>query len=111
MALFALCIASIALVRSYPLLLALLALAGASSLAMQSGMSSGLQSSSAPEVRGRVMALFILAHMGGTPIAGLAFGALAQFVGVPLAIVAGAVACLAWAGVLTVRGDLLASLA
>jgi MFS family permease len=97
--------------RSYVLSLALMVVAGAAFITMQSATNTGLQTATPPHIRGRVMALFVLAFMGVMPFGSLAFGALGDTVGVPSAILAGAVVCLGWGLVLTAKPSLLADAA
>lgn len=88
----------------------LLVVAGAAFLTMQSATNTALQAATPHHLRGRVMALFVLAFMGIMPIGGLVFGALGQAMGVTRAIAAGAAVCLAWGVVLTTRRGLLSGI-
>jgi len=66
---------------------------------------STLQLAAAPQMRGRVMALWAVAFLGSTPIGGPAAGAVAQYVGPRWGLGMGAVACAGAAllGLLVVR--------
>jgi MFS family permease len=99
----------IALSRWLWLTACLMPVAGAAFLTMQSAVNTGLQIATPPHVRGRVMALFVLAFLGVMPLGSLAFGALGHAVGVPAAIAAGEAVCLAWGLVLLARPRLLAA--
>jgi MFS family permease len=107
MLVFSVTIILFSLSRSYPLSLALMVLAGAAFMTMQSATNTSLQKAAPPHIRGRVMALFVLAFMGVMPFGSLAFGALGAVAGVPDAIVVGAVVCLAWGLTLTLKPSLL----
>jgi predicted MFS family arabinose efflux permease len=99
----------IALSRSLWVTACLMPVAGGAFLTMQSAVNTGLQIATPPHVRGRVMALFVLAFLGVMPLGSLAFGALGHAVGVPAAIAAGEAVCLAWGLVLLARPRLLAA--
>jgi hypothetical protein len=58
-------------------------------------------------LRGRVMALFVLAFMGMMPISSILFGSLGQKIGPAGAVLVGALLLLAWAVVLLARPGLL----
>ena len=70
-----------ALAPSLPLELAALVAVGAGSVAFLSLANTTLQLSAAPEMRGRVMALWAMAFMGTTPIGGPIAGWVAQHAG------------------------------
>jgi MFS family permease len=93
--------------RWLPLTLALSALAGACLLAINSLANTAIQSGAPPAVRGRVMALYVLAFMGMMPISGLLFGSIGQALGPARAVQVGAAALLAWALALLLRPALL----
>jgi MFS family permease len=69
-------------------------LVGAASVAFQSTGNSTLQLSSAPHMRGRVMALWAVALLGSTPIGGPIAGFVSQQLGGRAGLALGAVACL-----------------
>lgn len=100
---------AIALSRSLLLTGCLMPVAGAAFLTMQSAVNTGLQITTPPDIRGRVMALLVLSFLGVMPLGSLAFGTLGHVIGVPRAIAAGGAVCLAWGVVLWVRPGLLAA--
>lgn len=99
----------IALSRSLWLTACLMPVAGAAFLTMQSAVNTGLQFATPAHVRGRVMALFVLAFLGVMPLGSLVFGALGHAIGVPAAIAVGEAVCLVWGLVLLARPRLLAA--
>ena len=96
-----------ALSRWLPLTLALSTLAGAALLASSSLTNTSIQVAVPGHLRGRVMALFVLAFMGMMPISSILFGSLGQKIGPAGAVLVGAVLLLAWATVLLARPALL----
>jgi MFS family permease len=82
-----------------------LALVGASSVAFMSQTNATLQLRSAPEMRGRVMALWFVAFQGSTPIGGPIVGVVMAGFGARSGLGLGAAACLvaAAAGLMTMR--------
>jgi predicted MFS family arabinose efflux permease len=93
--------------RWLPLTLALSTLAGAALLASSSLTNTSIQVAVPGHLRGRVMALFVLAFMGMMPISSILFGSLGQKIGPAGAVLVGAVVLLAWAAVLVARPGLL----
>jgi MFS family permease len=71
-----------------------LGLAGGASVVFSSTTNAALQLRAEPAMRGRVVALYIVAFMGSTPIGGPLVGALGQVAGARAALAAGAVGCL-----------------
>jgi MFS family permease len=73
----------------------LIALAGvgAASVTFLSKGNSTLQLAAAPQMRGRVMALWAVAFLGSTPIGGPVAGAVAQYIGPRYGLVLAAIAC------------------
>lgn len=96
---FAACIALAAAAPTVPLELAALLLVGGSSVSFLSIGNSTLQLGAAPQMRGRVMALWAVAFLGSTPIGGPIAGAVAEYVGGRAGLGMGAVACLVAAGI------------
>lgn len=90
-----------------PLTLALSTLAGAALLASSSLTNTSIQVAVPGHLRGRVMALFVLAFMGMMPISSILFGSLGQKIGPAGAVAVGAVLLLAWAVLLFARPGLL----
>lgn len=88
---FGLFVSGVALAPSLHIGMALLVLAGISSMTLFASCNTTLQLVSRPELRGRVMSLYILVLMGTTPIGGPVIGAIAQHAGVRVALaIAGA---------------------
>jgi MFS family permease len=71
-----------------------LALVGAASVAFMSQTNATLQLRAAPEMRGRVMALWFVSFQGSTPIGGPLIGAVMAGFGARSGLAVGAVACL-----------------
>jgi MFS family permease len=82
-----------------------LALVGAASVAFMSQTNATLQLRAAPEMRGRVMALWFVSFQGSTPIGGPMVGAIMAGFGARSGLGVGAVACLGVAagGAVTLR--------
>lgn len=83
-------------------------LAGAAVLTTNSLVNTSIQSSTPHQLRGRVMALFVMAFMGLMPVSSILFGTLGEYIGPGSAVVVGAVVLLGWAAVLMFRPSLLA---
>lgn len=98
---------TLSFVRSYVIVAALLVMLGAVFLACVSSINTNLQTAVPNELRGRVMALFVLSFMGMMPFGSLAFGALGDAIGVTWAIFAGAVVLLGYCSVLLLKPRLL----
>jgi len=81
-----------------PLALAALVAVGFCSISFTSLGNATLQLTSAPEMRGRVMALWTVAFLGSTPIGGPLVGAIGEHAGPRWALVVGGVAALVAAG-------------
>jgi MFS family permease len=81
-----------------------LTITGAASVVFSSTTNSTLQLRAEPAMRGRVVALFIVAFMGSTPIGGPLVGAIGQWAGPRAALLAGAVGCLIAAALALVHG-------
>ena len=78
---------------------ALLVLTGLFSVTFNTLANSTVQLRTDPELRGRVMSLYMLVFMGGTPFGSLIVGAITDHWGAPIAlVVSGAVCVLATAG-------------
>jgi MFS family permease len=103
-AVFAVVIAAAAVAPNLTLELVALLGVGAASVTFLSKGNSTLQLAAAPQMRGRVMALWAVAFLGSTPIGGPAAGAVSQYVGprwgLGLAAAASAVAALLGASVI-----------
>jgi MFS family permease len=107
LAALALLLVAFALSRWLPLTLLLSTLAGAALLASSSLTNTSIQMAVPGHLRGRVMALFVLAFMGMMPISSILSGSLGQRIGPAGAVMVGAVLLLAWAVVLIARPGLL----
>jgi MFS family permease len=81
-----------------PLELVALVIVGAASVSFLSKGNSSLQLAAAPQMRGRVMALWAVAFLGSTPIGGPIAGAVSEYFGARWGLLLGATACLAAAG-------------
>jgi MFS family permease len=102
---FAVTMAAAALAPTLALELVALALVGAASVSFMSQTNATLQLGSAPEMRGRVMALWFVAFQGSTPIGGPIVGVVMAVAGARSGLGLGAVACFvaAAAGLMTMR--------
>jgi MFS family permease len=78
-----------------PVAIALLVPLGAASVTFAAGINSMLQLAAAPEMRGRVMALYAIVFLGSTPIGGPLVGWLSQTAGPRAGLVLAGVAALA----------------
>jgi MFS family permease len=78
-------------------------LAGAAYISTSSLIMTSIQSAVPGHLRGRVMALFMMAFMGVMPLSAFAFGPLGQAIGPDTAVLVGAVVLLAWAVLLFLR--------
>lgn len=107
---FSVTVILVSLSRSYWVAMPLMVLAGAAFLTMQSAINTGLQATTPPHIRGRVMALFVLSFMGVMPLGSLAFGSVGHLIGVPAAMAIGGAVCFVWGLVLTTRRRLLAGI-
>jgi MFS family permease len=90
---FTVVIAAAAVAPNLTIELVALAAVGAASVTFLSKGNSTLQLAAAPQMRGRVMALWAVAFLGSTPIGGPAAGAVAQYVGPRWGLGLGALAC------------------
>ncbi len=93
--------------HSYLLSSVLLVVLGAAFLACVSSINTNLQTAAPNHLRGRIMALFVVAFMGMMPFGSLAFGALGDVIGSGWAVVGGGVVLLGWALFLQLRPGLL----
>jgi MFS family permease len=80
---------SVGLAPSFALMAMLLVPTGVAVLTFTTTANAIVQLGSAPQVRGRVMALYILVFLGGTPVGAPLIGALAEAFGPRTSIVAG----------------------
>jgi MFS family permease len=84
-------------VRPLPLSLAVLVGVGWGGMVLFNMANTLVQSHVSDALRGRVMSIYTLTFFGGMPLGALVAGALAQFIGAPLTIVASALISLAFA--------------
>ena len=80
----------------------LLVLIGFVSVTFNTLGNSSVQLASSPELRGRVMSLYMLVFMGGTPVGSLVVGWITEQWGAPIALVISGGVCIAAAGVAAV---------
>jgi MFS family permease len=90
---FTVVIAAAAVAPNLTVELVALAAVGAASVTFLSKGNSTLQLAAAPQMRGRVMALWAVAFLGSTPIGGPAAGAVSQYIGPRWGLGIGALAC------------------
>ncbi|TLM72530.1 MAG: MFS transporter [Actinobacteria bacterium] len=81
----------------------LLYVAGIAFLSAVSTVNTSLQSTVPPQLRGRVMSLFVLSFIGIMPFGALAFGALGRAQGTPFALGAGAAVLTLYGAALALR--------
>jgi MFS family permease len=81
-----------AITPTFPLLLVVLAGAGAASIFFAAMANTSIQLAASPEMRGRVMALYAVAFMGSTPIGGPIIGFVGQVLDPRAALALGGVA-------------------
>ena len=103
----ALGVLALSFTRNHVVVAALLVALGAVFLATVSSINTNLQTAVPNELRGRVMALFVLSFMGMMPFGSLAFGALGDAIGVTWAIFAGAIVLFVYCVLLLVKPRLL----
>jgi MFS family permease len=96
---FGLAVLLTSLAPTVPLALAGLVAVGFFSISFTSVGNATLQLASAPEMRGRVMALWTMAFLGSTPIGGPIIGIIGEHAGPRLALAVGGVAAIAAAGI------------
>lgn len=95
---FTIVLGLLAVVRTLPVTLAVLAGLGFASIAFMSTANSRLQLGAPGELRGRVMSLYIFLNNGTAPIGSLLVGLLAQDFGVRVSVLAMAALCAAGVG-------------
>lgn len=83
-----------ALAPTLPLEMLALALTGAASITFMSTANATVQLTSRPEMRGRVMSLYMLLFLGSTPIGGPLIGAVGERWGARWSLAIGGVSCL-----------------
>lgn len=103
----ALALVAFSLSRNLYLSFAISAVAGASVLTTNSLINTSIQAQVPHELRGRVLALFIISFLGLMPFSALAFGPLGQAIGPTNAVLGGALVLLAYSAFLLARPSLL----
>jgi len=94
-ALFGLGLIGLGLSRSFALSLACLTVVGFAMIVQMATSNTLLQLNAPPEMRGRVVSLYLMAFAGSAPFGALFGGALARAIGAPAAVIAGGTVCLA----------------
>ena len=94
-------IVAVGLAPNLPVMAALLVPTGIAALTFTTTTNASLQLASAPQVRGRVMALYVLVFLGGKPVGGPLIGAIAEAFGPRSSLLVG--------GVVTVLAGVLAA--
>lgn len=103
----ALAVIALSFARNYALACAVLVVMGAAFLSCVSSINANVQVAVPDELRGRVMALFVISFMGMMPFGALIFGWLGDRMGAGPAVLTGGVVLLAWAVFLFLRPRLL----
>jgi len=93
--------------HAYALTAVLLVVLGIAFLATVSSLNTNVQTAAPDHLRGRIMALYVIAFMGMMPFGSLAFGWLGDVIGPGGAVRVGGLALLGWAGLLMARPALL----
>jgi MFS family permease len=107
---FSLLICAFSFAPSLPIMCAITLVAGAAYISTSSLVMTSIQAAVPGYLRGRVMALFMMAFMGVMPLSAFAFGPLGQAIGPETAVLVGGVALAAWALVLIARPSWLAAI-
>jgi MFS family permease len=107
LAAFSLLIVAFSFAHSLPAMCAVTLLAGTVYMATSSLVMTSIQSAVPGHLRGRVMALFMMAFMGVMPLSAFAFGPLGQAIGPDSAVLLGGVVLLVWALILVLRPKML----
>ena len=100
---FALLIIAFSFAPNVIVMSAITLIAGAAYISTSSLVMTSIQAAVPGYLRGRVMALFMMAFMGVMPLSAFAFGPLGQAIGPDTAVLVGGVALAAWALVLVAR--------
>lgn len=93
--------------RSVVLSAGTLVVMGAAFLAVSASINTNIQTSVPPQLRGRVMSLFVLSFMGMMPVGAILFGVLGDLMGPANAVFVGAAVLLFWGLNLIARPHLL----
>ena len=100
---FAVLIIAFSLASTLPVMIVTTTLAGAAYMGTSSLVMTSIQSAVPGYLRGRVMALFMMAFLGVMPLSAFVFGPLGQWIGPDTAVLLGGVILLAWAVSLALR--------
>ncbi len=100
---FAALIIAFSFAGTIPIMCAITLLAGAVYMATSSLVMTSIQTAVPGYLRGRVMALFMMAFLGVMPLSAFAFGPLGQAIGPDTAVLLGGVVLFAWAVLLVAR--------
>ena len=106
---FAALVVAFSFTRSIAAMSIITLFAGAAYISTNSLIMTSIQAAVPGYLRGRVMALFMMAFMGVMPLSAFAFGPLGQAIGPDTAVLAGGIALLVWALTLTARPHWLAA--
>lgn len=104
---FSLALTAFALAREFWLAVVISAFTGMLLVGVNSLTNTSVQAAAPGHIRGRVMALYVMAFLGMMPIAGLLAGTVGEFAGPSIAVIAGAVVLLVWGLTLVLRPSLL----
>jgi MFS family permease len=100
---FSLLICAFSFAPSIPIMCGITLIAGAAYISTSSLVMTSIQAAVPGHLRGRVMALFMMAFLGVMPLSAFAFGPLGQAIGPDTAVLVGGVALAVWAVVLLMR--------
>ena len=109
--LFSALIIAFSFAGSLAVMCAITLVAGAAYISTSSLVMTSIQAAVPGYLRGRVMALFMMAFLGVMPLSAFAFGPLGQVIGPDRAVLLGGVLLAAWALLLLLRRSLLAPIA
>ena len=100
---FSVLVIAFSFAQTLPVMIVCTLLAGAAYISTSSLVMTSIQAAVPGYLRGRVMALFMMAFMGVMPLSAFAFGPLGQAIGPDTAVLVGGVVLLAWALLLVLR--------
>jgi MFS family permease len=89
------CLMALGLARTLPLAVLCMTLIGSMSSAQMSTSNAYMQTAAPPELRGRVVSMYVWLFQGMNPLGGFTAGWLAERVGIPHTILLAGAACLA----------------
>jgi MFS family permease len=94
---------ALSLSRSIPLSMALMVLTGLGMTVQMASNNTTVQTAVEDSKRGRIMSLYVMAHIGMAPFGSLLAGALAQRIGAPGTLLVAGACCIACAGLFASR--------